>query len=181
MGSFFKQRSIIGNMIKIAGIVVMGWGVIQAIVFLATSSGMGDQFFNEFGEAVYVGSSISGIALYGFIGIIATHVLYGLLIIGFGEVIDLLQDIYFRLDPQAKQAWDQKQEERQKLRNEVPLWVEKDITAYYKKKEETVESVQSTSNRDVYEVKVNGRVDYVEMSGFDPRVLSEEEAKKYEG
>ncbi|QTD39967.1 hypothetical protein [Sporosarcina sp. Te-1] len=181
MRSFFKQRSIIGNLIKIAGIVVMGWGLIQAMIFLATTSGMGGQIFNEFGEAVYVNSSISDLSLYGFIHIIGKHVLYGILIIGFGEVIDLLQDIYFRLDPKAKEAWEQKQEERQKFFNEIPLWVEQDITAFYKDEGETVESVQVTTDRNVYEVKVNGRVEFVEVSGFKPRVLLEEEARKYEG
>ncbi|WHT48849.1 hypothetical protein QNH10_03755 [Sporosarcina thermotolerans] len=39
---------------------------------------------NEWGEWQY-SSGLSGAALFGFIGIIATHFLYGLLIIGFGK------------------------------------------------------------------------------------------------
>lgn len=159
----------------------MGWGVIQAIVFLAVTHDSGNQYFNDFGEVIYVDSSFSSTALFGFIGIIAMHVLYGLLIIGFGEVINLLQDIYFRLDRKAKEAWDKKQEERETFRNEIPLWVEQDITAFYKDKGETVDSIQAAKDQDVYEVKVNGRLEYVQMIGLKPRVLSEEEAKKYEG
>jgi len=170
-----------GYIIKIAGVVVMGWGVLQSIFFLVATSGMGTQFTNEFGEILYMNDTIGGAALFGFIGIIATHVLYGVLIIGFGEVIDLLQDIYFRLNPKAEEEWLQKQEEKMTLfSDEIPLWVEQDIKAFYKDSGETVDTIHHTNGRDVYKVTLGDRNEYIEMGGFQPKVLSEEEAQKYE-
>ncbi|MDW0116646.1 hypothetical protein QTL97_06840 [Sporosarcina thermotolerans] len=111
MKKIFIKQSLMGYAIKVAGVVVMVWGVIQGIFTLVMMSQMGGHM-NEWGEWQY-SSGLSGAALFGFIGIIATHFLYGLLIIGFGEVIDLLQRIYFRLHPEAEQQWVKEQEEKE--------------------------------------------------------------------
>jgi len=75
LGELFTRKSLIGFIIKISGVVVIAWGIIQGFLVLA-------EFSIEYGE-------IPMTALAGFF----TPTIMGLLIIGFGEVIDLLQEL----------------------------------------------------------------------------------------
>ncbi|MFC5601839.1 hypothetical protein [Sporosarcina koreensis] len=181
MGSLFEKQSSIGYLIKIAGVVVMGWGVIQGIFTLVMMTQIGGQFMNEWGEMHYYGGSLSGTALFAFLGIIATHFLYGLLIIGFGEVIDTLQKIYFRMDPQAKRQWEEEQKEKATVsqKHEVPFWVEQEVKGYYEKMQSSVQSIEKTSDAYVFKVSVDERVEFIEVGNFEPRILSDEEAAKF--
>lgn len=179
MHKLFSEQNKIGYLIKIAGIIVIAWGIIVGIFYIGSAAQMGGQFMNEWGELHY-SSGFSGGVFFGFISILATHALYGVLIIGFGEVIDLLQRIYFRLHPEAEEQWAKEQKEKNVVQTEdVPFWVETELRAYYKERELTFESIKKTSDAYVFKVVVDGRVEYVEVGNFKPRVLSDEDAKKF--
>ena len=90
----------------------MVWGLIQGIVVMAQMGG----YYNEWGDWQYVGG-MTGTTFLAFLSIVATHFLYGLLIIGFGEVIDFLQKIYFCMDPEAKQQWEDERKEKEIVSN----------------------------------------------------------------
>ncbi|HEX5563863.1 MAG TPA: hypothetical protein VFX34_02795 [Sporosarcina sp.] len=183
MNKLFMKQSFIGYLIKIAGAVVIGWGVIQGIFYLSMMTQMGDPFMNEWGHMhqMHYGGSLSGTALFAFLRIIATHFLYGLLIIGFGEVIDTLQKIYFRMDPEAKRQWDEEQKEEAAFpqKHEVPFWVEQEVKGYYEKMQSNVQSIEKTSDPYVFKISVDDRIEYIEVGNFEPRILSDEEAEKF--
>lgn len=183
LSNLFTKQSLIGYIIKIAGVVVIGWGIIQGIFSLAMMARMGGQYMNEWGEMQFA-NGITGAALFAFVGIVATHFLYGLLIIGFGEVIDYLQKIYFCMDPKAKQQWEEEQKEKEKKEivspgGEVPFWVEQEVKAYYEKMQSNVQSIEKTSDPYVFKIAVDERVDYMEVGNFEPRILSDEETAKF--
>lgn len=181
MQKLFIKHSLIGYLIKIAGIIVVAWGVLQGIIYLVGMSQMGGEYYDQFGNVEYTGG-LSGMALFGFISILATHLLIGLLLVGFGEIIDLLQRIYFKLDPQAEQEWKAEQAEKEaviKTKTEVPFWVETELKRYYDDQQTTFDSIEHTSDSYIFKVMVDGRVEYVEVGNFKPRVLTEEESEKY--
>lgn len=179
MPKLFEKQSTIGYLIKIAGIVVMVWGFIVGMFFLGGTAQLGGQFIDEWGE-IHYSSALTGGAFFGFISILATHALYGILIIGFGEVIDLLQRIYFRLHPEAEQQWQKEKEEKEVVRKEdIPFWVETELKGFYEEQHLTYSSIEKTSDAYIFKVVVDDRVEYVEVGNFKPRVLTEDEAKKY--
>ena len=181
MKKLFIKQSLMGYALKIAGLVVMAWGVIQGIFSLVMMVQMGGQMVNEWGEIQYT-SGMTGAALFAFVGIVATHFLYGLLVIGFGEVIDLLQKIYFRLHPEAEQEWVKEQEEQQTITypdGDAPFWVRSDLKPFYEKKGLAIKSIEKTKDSYVFKVNLEDRSDYVAMGNEGPRILSEEEAEKY--
>ncbi|MBD7984019.1 hypothetical protein H9649_05465 [Sporosarcina sp. Sa2YVA2] len=183
MQKLYIKHSLIGYLIKVAGIIVVAWGVLQGIIYLVGMSQMGGEYYDQFGNVEYTGG-LSGMALFGFIGILATHLLIGLLLVGFGEIIDLLQRIYFKLDPQAEQEWKAELAEKEKaelvkMKTEVPFWVETELKRYYDEQQTTFDSIEHTSDAYIFKVTVDGRVEYVEVGNFKPRILSEEEAEKY--
>mgnify|MGYP007003808612 CR=1 FL=1 len=184
MNNLFTKQSFIGYIIKIAGVVVIGWGIIQGIFSLSMMAQMGDQYMNEWGEMQYT-SGITGAALFAFLGIIATHFLYGLLIIGFGEVIDYLQKIYFSMEPEAKRQWlEERKEKEEEKRNavsdeEVPYWAKQHANIYYNKMQSTVQSIENTSDPYIFKISVDGRIEFMELGNFEPRILSDEEAAKF--
>lgn len=181
MSNLLTKQSHIGYMIKIAGVVVMVWGFIQGIYSLFMMAQMGGQFMNEWGEMQYA-SGITGTALFAFLSIIATHFLYGLLIIGFGEVIDTLQKIYFRMDPEAKKQWEKEQREKKEALTpdgEVPFWVDQEVKRYYEKTQSNVQSIEKTSEPYVFKITVDDRIEYMEVGNFEPRILSDEETAKF--
>lgn len=181
--NLFERQSHIGYLLKIAGVVVMAWGVIQGIFSLVMMVQMGGHY-NEWGELQFA-SGVSGAALFAFVGIIATHVLYGLLIIGFGEVIDYLQKIYFRMDPEAKQQWEEEKKEKEKEKEAAvqkegpPYWVQKEVNTYYEQQELTVQSIEKTINPYVFKILVDERIEYMEVGNSEPRILSDEEVAKF--
>ena len=159
---------------------MIGWGIIQGIFSLSMMAQMGDQYMNEWGEMQYT-SGITGAALFAFLGIIATHFLYGLLIIGFGEVIDYLQKIYFSMEPEAKQQWEDERKKKEIVvpEGDVPFWAEQHVNIYYKKMQSTVQSIEKTSDPYIFKISADGRIEFMELGNFEPRILSDEEAAKF--
>lgn len=180
MNNLFTKQSHIGYIIKIAGVVVMVWGFIQGIFSLFMMAQMGGQFMNEWGEMQYA-SGMTGTALFAFLSIIATHFLYGLLIIGFGEVIDILQKIYFRMDPEARRQWDEEQKAKvdDVQMSQVPFWVEQEVKHYYEKTQSNIRSIEKTIDSYVFKITVDERIEYLEVGNSEPRILSDEEAAKF--
>ncbi|MCM3638624.1 hypothetical protein M3152_13040 [Sporosarcina luteola] len=183
LSNLFTKQSFIGYLIKIAGVVVIAWGVIQGIISLSMMAKMGGgEFMNEWGEMQYA-SGLTGSTLFAFLGIVAIHFLIGLLIIGFGEVIDTLQKIYFCMDSEAKQQWEDERKEKEKEivvpNRDVPFWVEQEVKGYYEEMQSNVQSIEKTSDPYVFKIAVDERVDYMEVGNFEPRILSEEETAKF--
>ncbi|MFS0689508.1 hypothetical protein AB1K89_09710 [Sporosarcina sp. 179-K 8C2 HS] len=180
MSNLFMKHSFIGYIIKIAGVVVIGWGVIQGIFSLSMMAQMGGHLMNHWGE-MHHSSGITGTALFAFLGIVASHFLYGLLIIGFGEVIDTLQKIYFHMDPEAKQQWEDERKEKESVvpNQEVPFWVEQEVKAYYETMQSNVHTIEKTNDPYVFKIAVDERVDYIEVGNFKPRILSDEESARF--
>ena len=112
-----------------------------------------------------------GFSLFSFLSILFTHAIYAIVIIGLGEVIDLLQKIYDQKSPKPVLS--------DPVRTRpIPLSSEQEIRDFYSKMNVKVESVSPTKSRDVFSVKVDGVSEFIELGGLSPRLLSEEEAEK---
>ncbi|MFD1205105.1 hypothetical protein ACFQ38_08315 [Sporosarcina contaminans] len=184
MKDVFSKQSIIGYTIKILGIVIIGWGVLQAFFFFITGFQSQGHVMHEWGELQYI-DMYNGISFLGAVGIIATHLITGVLVIGFGEVIDLLQKIYFRLHPESEKKWKEEQakkrwEKEQNNNNDLPFWAEQDIKNFYEEQKAEIHSIKLTTHPYIFKIAVDDRVEYVEVGGLKTRVLSEEEAKEFE-
>jgi hypothetical protein len=183
VNELFAKQSSIGYIIKIAGVVVIAWGFIQGIISLVMVAQMGGHY-NEWGDLQY-SNELTGTTLFAFLGIVATHFLYGLLIIGFGEVIDYLQKIYFCMNPEAKQQWEEERKEKEKEKEivaqegETPSRVQQEVKAYYEKEQLVVQSIEKTINPSVFKVSVDGRIEYIEVGNSEPRILTDEEVAKF--
>ena len=155
----------------------MVWGLIQGIVMMTQMAG----YYNEWGEWQYAASAITGPTLFAFLGIVATHFLYGVLIIGFGEVIDFLQKIYFCMNPEAKQQWEDERKEKEVSVTEGATlsWVKQEVKGYYDEKELTVQRIEKTINPNVFKITVDGRIEYLEVGNSQPRILTDEEVARF--
>lgn len=154
LGELFTRKSLIGFIIKISGVVVIAWGIIQGFLVLTELS-------LEYDEVPLV-------TLTAFF----TPTIAGLLIIGFGEVIDLLQELVDKGKPKVEKA-------APPIRPTVPLFDEADLREFYLKKDIKIDTIKPTKNRDLFIVEANGKTDYVELGGFSPRILSEQEVKDF--
>ena len=164
MKELFVKHNSIGFIIKIAGLVVLVWGFFQGILISA-------QFSQQNMGEWEVAGPVGGFSLFSFLSILFTHAIYGIVIIGFGEVIDLLQKIYDQKSPKPVLPDPVRT-------SPIPLSSEQEIRAFYSKMNVKVESVSPTKSRDVFSVKVDGVSEFIELGGLSPRLLSEEEAEK---
>lgn len=162
MGELFKRTNLMGFILKITGLVVIGWGVITGIVILTDYN-----------------------AEYGYVPLLAlttffTPIVIGFLFIGFGELIDLVQKILTGNNPTASELINEGTEEAQGLLPPtIPFYAEKELKAHYAKQEEEVDKITPTNERDIFKVDVNERTEYVEVGGFSPKVLTQEEAARF--
>ena len=148
----FEKTNPMGFILKITGVVVIIWGVMHGFIYLA-------QYVAEFND-------ISIIVLTTFF----TPIVIGLLIIGFGEVIDLLQEL-------ADKGKSKVEKESSPI-SEVPFYAEWEIKEYYMEMNTKVEEIKPTSTSNIFSVEVDGKTEYIELTGFAPKVLSEEEVEK---
>lgn len=161
--NYFKRYNVIAFILKIIGVIVIAWGIISGIVFLATVS-------NEYGGGPPIGAW----------SVFFSPILVGFLIIGFGEIIDLLQRIFDQNKPEGeKMAWPTEPEESNLPDRSISLQAEREIKEFYAKKTLEIEQISPTNDPDVFVVKANGEVQYIELGGFSPRLLPEQEAEKY--
>ena len=148
----FEKTNLMGFILKVTGVVVIIWGVMHGFIYLA-------QYAAEFND-------ISIIVLTTFF----TPIVIGLLIIGFGEVIDLLQE----LTNKGSRKWKRRATPIPK----VPFYAESEIKDYYMEMNTKVEEIKPTSKSDIFSVEVDGKTEYIELTGFEPKVLTEEEVEK---
>ena len=99
-----------------------------------------------------------------------TPMVFGLLIYGFGEVIDLLQELVDKGKPKV--------EKESSSIPKVPFYAESEIKDYYLEMNTKVEGIKPTSKSDIFSVEVDGKTEYIELTGFTPKVLTKEEADK---
>jgi hypothetical protein len=158
----FDRMNLMGFILKVAGVVVISWGVIHGIAFL--------------GEYAMEFDSISIAALTTFF----TPIVTGLLIIGFGEVIDLLQELSDKAKPKVENNNVSVVPGVQvtPIDKEVPFYAEAEIKDYYKEKNIEVRAIHRTNNSDIFSVEVNSKTEYIELSGFKPRVLTDAAVEK---
>ena len=164
MNELFAKRTGIGFALKVVGLAVIVWGIIQGFIFIMTFGGV-------FSNGIGIGSFLYPIFIYSVCGI---------LIIGFGEVIDLLQKIHDQNDPKA-QALQSIGDNSVAIANaSIPLSIaqEKD---YYSNKNIWADSISPTKTSNVFSLKINGRTEYIELGGLTPKILSEEETTRYFG
>lgn len=165
MGELFAKRTGIGFSLKVVGLAVIAWGIIQGFVFIMTFGGV-------FSNGIGIGS---------FLYPIFTYSIYGILIIGFGEVIDLLQKIHDQNDPKA-QALQSIEDNSVTIANaSIPLSIAQEIKDYYSNKNIWADSISPTKTSNIFIIKINGRTEYIELGGLTPKILSEEETTRYFG
>lgn len=169
----FVRRNVVGFIIKVIGLIIIGWGFIQGLVVSAQVSQHNMVGMGEWGMT----NQLDGSGFLSFLSVVFSSAIYGILVIGFGEVIDLLQKINDQNGPKALTSVMPKFEPVPV--KPVPLSAEQQIKEFYSKMNIEVESIAQTKHRDVFMVKVDGRAEYIELRGHSPQLLSEEEAEKY--
>ena len=155
MSELFAKRTGIGFVLKIAGLVVIAWGIIQGFIFMIS---FGDSFSD-------------GMGIVGFLNTIFTYSICGILIIGFGEVIDLLQKIHDQNDPKAQVLQAMEDNSHTVANTPIPLAAEQEIKEFYANQNIWVDSISPTKNRDIFIVKVNGRTEYIELGDLRQKSL----------
>jgi hypothetical protein len=159
MQELFVKRTLIGFVLKVVGLVTISWGIIQGFVLMVQ---LYEPFANQMG-------------LLGFIGAVASSGVIGILLIGFGEVIDLLQKIHDQNDPKAQALHAMENNPDAPANVPIPLFAEQEIKEFYSNQNIWIDSISPTKNRTIFIVKVNGRTEYIALGESTPKVLTEEE------
>lgn len=165
MQELFVKRTLIGFILKVAGLVVISWGIIYAFILQVS-------FSQPVLDGMSMIETVGGIGFIGFMTILATYAIYGILLIGFGEVIDLLRRIH-DLKVQALPAL--KNNSQTSAIEPIPLLAEQKLKEFYSDQNIWIDSISPTKNRNVFIVKGNGRTEYIELGEATPKVLTEEE------
>ncbi|MCZ2259119.1 hypothetical protein [Sporosarcina sp. G11-34] len=156
----FKRNNLIALILKIMGLIVIAWGILSGIVFLVS---VYDEYMGELPIGVW--------------SVFFTPILVGFLIIGFGEVIDLLQRIFNQNEPAEKKLSLSEEPEKPNQPNQphplVPWQAEQEIREFYVKKGVEVDRITATKDQDIFVVEANGKVERIELGGFSPKILSE--------
>ncbi|MDR7074407.1 hypothetical protein [Fictibacillus barbaricus] len=112
----------------------------------------------------------------------AGGVMWCAIFLGFSEVVGLLQGIYNQGERKRMPSSALKQKVKEKtpyeIVNEPPYDYEKEIKNYYFTHNRFVDSIERTVIEDIFKVKIKGEVEYIELGGFKPVVLSEEAYNK---
>ncbi|MER2089563.1 MAG: hypothetical protein ABS920_07485 [Sporosarcina sp.] len=159
MQELFIKRTLIGFVLKVVGLVVISWGVIQGFVLMI-------QLYDPYAN---------GMGLIGFIGIVATPGIYGILLIGFGEVIDLLQKIHDQNDSKAQALQAVENNSGASANVSIPLFAEQEIKEFYSNQNIWIDSILPTKDRAIFIVKRNGCTEYIALGESTPKILTEEE------
>lgn len=116
-----------------------------------------------------------GSGFLSFLSVVFSNAIYGILVIGFGEVIDLLQKIHDHNEPEGTMK------SKKPATSYVPFSSGQELREFYSKMNLEIESIAQTKHRDVFRVTVEGRIEYIELGGHSPRLLTGEEAEPYIG
>lgn len=153
----FERNNIMGFILKITGLVVIIWGIIQGFIALA-------EFSSEYDEVPIL-----------VLTVFLKPIILGLLIIGLGEALDLLQELVDKGKPKPEVK-----KHTASILPKIPLYDEADLREYYSNKGMEIDTIKPTKRRDVFVVEANGKKEYIELGGFSPRELSEQEVQEYE-
>lgn len=168
MQELFVKRTLIGFILKVAGLVVISWGIIYAFILQVS-------FSQPVLDGISMIESVGGIGFIGFMTVLATYAIYGILLIGFGEVIDLLQKIHDQNEPETHLLQVVENNSNASANVPIPLFAEQEIKAFYSEQNIWIDLISPTRNRNVFIVKGNGRTEYIELGEATPKVLTEEE------
>lgn len=158
MNELFIRRNLIAFILKMTGLVIIGWGVIAGFLVLS-------EYNSDYGYVPLLA-----------ITTVFTPFVVGILFIGFGELIDLVQKI-----AEGKQVTSPPNEESVPIAptSTIPFYAEQELKAFYSNQNEEVHLIESTTERDVFKVTVKERTEYVEIGGFKPNILTKEEAIRF--
>ncbi|WP_203248381.1 hypothetical protein [Sporosarcina beigongshangi] len=173
MKEVFVRRNLVGFVIKVIGLIMIGWGFIQGLIVSVQVSQHNMVGMDEWGMA----NQFDGSGLWSFLSVVFSTTIYGILVIGFGEVIDLLQKINDQNEPRA--VTSVMPELKPVPVNSIPLSAEQQLKEFYSKMNVKIESIAPTKHRDVFVVTLDDREEYIELRGHSTQLLSEEEAGKY--
>lgn len=173
MKEIFVRRNLAGFVIKVIGLIIIGWGFIQGLIVSVQVSQHNMVGMDEWAMTNQLGGSV----FLSFLSVVFLNAIYGILVIGFGEVIDLLQKINDQNEPERSTSVTSKL--KPVPIKPVPLSAEQQLKEFYSKMNIEVESIAPTKHRDVFVVTVDDRAEYIELRGHSPQRLSKEEAEKY--
>lgn len=160
MNELFQRHNLIAYILKITGLIVIGWGIIAGIIVLTDYN-----------------------SDYGYVPLLAlttvfTPFVIGIVLIGFGELIDLVQKMVGGQQPNRVEA-EAGEEELTSHSTIIPFYAEQEVKSFYSNQGEEVHHIEPTSKRDIFKVAINDRTEYVEVGGFSPKVLTAEEAERF--
>lgn len=162
------KKNLIAQTLSVIGVVFIVVGVISGL-----SYGTGEG--SLLGEA----QSILGWGLF------INGVIWGVLFLGFAEVIKLLQGIYnqgrkneeiAQAEVEPVQEKLQEKEKEEELIDVIPQHAQNEINDHFKG--QTIEKIRKTAKEDVYIVTVNQQNVVIELGGFKPVVIPENKAKE---
>ena len=162
MQELFVRRTLIGFVLKVVGLIAISWGILQGFLLLVQLS---YSFPNGMGF-ISLGS------------VVVPSAIYGVVFIGLGEVIDLLQKIHDQNDPKVQASQAAEKELRASAIAPVPFYAEKEIKEFYSNQNVWVDHILPTKAKDIFIVITKGRTTYIELDGLVPKTLSEDEALK---
>lgn len=160
------RENTIASILRIIGVIVIIIGFLSLLFWSSGdhTEGLGN-LSSQLGWSSFFSSIVSGVIL-----------------IGFAEVISLLQGIYNR---QAKPVEQPSQEGNlevqptQKTGEFMPTGdVLEGIYAFYEKKNEQVKEIRPTHYEGIAIVDLERRVDVIDVNGFTPKVLTKEERSR---
>lgn len=158
-----SRENIIASVLRVIGWCCLAFGILFGMIY-----GMIDrpeeQFVQDsFYEMVTLTSIVSGI-------------IWCVIFLGFSEVVSLLQGIYNQGEKKEKHAIKKKPILTPK--QELALQAEAEIKSYYASVNKVIDLIESTEIEDVYRVEREGNLEYIELGGFKPKVLTEEDFNK---
>jgi hypothetical protein len=144
------MENTVGKILQTLGFIVIGVGILFAII-IAT-------------EMNSVGSALSTL-FSSFVG--------GMLLVGFAEVIRLLEIIIRRIKPSATESSIDQEEtvEKAVVLEEVSIQAEDEIREFLFKSNITAGEIIATPKEDTYIVTTSSENILIELGGFQPRIL----------
>lgn len=109
---------------------------------------------------------------------------FGILLLGFGEIINLLQGLFNQREPkdalvhQELPRADSDNPDVKPQQSSVTADMKRQITELYAKKNLEVESIEPTLYEGIVYVNVQGKQNIVDLNGFHPQILTQKEINK---
>ncbi|AQQ52164.1 hypothetical protein [Planococcus lenghuensis] len=154
-----RTDNTVGTMLQIAGILIVIINAFRAL----------------FAFSVFGGTVAFEIFLQG--------VMFGVLFIGFGEALKLLQGLFNQGEPEPPQVVKPLAEGERLVHktdeNEVSAAVKNRVTEFYAKRGLAVDEVEGTPYEGYVIVHREGNRDIVDLNGFKPEILAASEVERH--